>query len=48
MARAAVLRIIMSNDSIKNATAMSHGSSLLLVSDGLDELQPVRVDWMDS
>jgi len=28
-----------SSDSIKNATATSHGSSLLLVSDGVDEAE---------
>jgi len=33
----AVLRIVVSSDSIKNATATSHGKSRLLAADGWDE-----------
>src|ERR1700733_3915350 len=37
MVGTAVLRIVVSSDSIKNATATSHGRSRLEVSEGLDE-----------
>jgi hypothetical protein len=36
MAGTAVFRIVVSSDSIKNATATSHGSSRLLAADGED------------
>jgi hypothetical protein len=38
IAGTAVLRIVVSNDSIKNATATSHGKSRLLAADGGDEV----------
>ena len=37
MAGTAVLRIVVSSDSIKKATATSHGRSRLAASEGLDE-----------
>ena len=36
MAGTAVLRIVVSRDSMKNATATSHGKSCLVVSEGWD------------
>ena len=37
MAGTAVLRIVVSSDSIKKATATSHGRSRLAASEGLDK-----------
>lgn len=37
MAGTAVFRIVVSSDSMKNATATSHGKSFLLEADGVDE-----------
>ena len=41
MAGTAVFRIVVSNDSMKNATATSHGNNRLL--DGLGELTAERI-----
>jgi hypothetical protein len=40
----AVFRIVVSSDSIKNATATSHGKSRLLAGDGRDEDGGALVD----
>ena len=40
----AVFRIVVSSDSMKNATATSHGKSRLLAADGVDEDEGVLMD----
>jgi len=53
MAGTAVLRIVVSSDSMKKATATSHGKSRLLEAEGVDEtegklVEPAELVAMDS
>jgi hypothetical protein len=47
IAGTAVFRIVVSSDSIKNATATSHGKSRLLDADGVKKDDGVVVEWIE-
>ena len=47
IAGTAVLRIVVSNDSMKNATATSHGKSRLLEADGASGAEDDLPDLLD-
>jgi hypothetical protein len=45
IAGTAVLRIVVSNDSIKNATATNHGNNRLAAADGGDEVGEALMEF---